>query len=158
MASAALLRHDADPWLDTAFGATLPPLVSWKISWPPLLGPMPRVPAETYVFPPWVKKSTSVCGLPVAKVFSSSHFAPGPPEVKACAGGVSSWIGAPAWSRARPRLWPAIADAGVASMIAVSASTAVRLRFIWRLPRRSSWLPVLRAGGYRAPAACASPW
>ena len=77
VASAALLRQDAEPWLDTGLGATLPPSVSWKISWPPSFGPMPSVPAETNVLAPWVKKSTSVWGLPVAKVFSSSHLAPG---------------------------------------------------------------------------------
>ena len=73
--------------------------MSLKIVWPAPLAPVPRVPTETYCSPFCVKKSRSVCGLPVGKLAWNSHLAPSPPLCATSEGG-PCWTKAGAgWSR-----------------------------------------------------------
>ena len=81
-------RQVADGCDARSFGVTFPLSVSCTMVCPPPLAPIARVPTERKVSPSRVKKSRSVCGLPVGIVVTNSHAAFAPPACAVCAGGV----------------------------------------------------------------------
>ncbi len=98
VAAAGLEMQLAEGCAEMYWGSTVSPWVSWTIVCPPAFGPIPSVPTEAKVSPPWVKKSRSVCGLPVAIVSISSHSAPWPPDITAPEGGLTGSNSGAGWS------------------------------------------------------------
>ena len=119
--------------------------MSWKIVWPAPFAPVPSVPSEAYVSPPRVKKSRSVCGLPVVKLATNSQSAFGPPD---CASGSASGDAEKAgasWSSSLSP-WPAWAVVGSTNAAQSTAVAAANFPLIETASRLYPVAGVPRAG------------